>query len=132
LRCAPNAQPELRVAAIAMRDALRASTPREVGYGEWHLPLILDDERGLDPELLRTVSAARCARVSYLTHDGQRDLDKDVELYHRLVRDGHLSPLEHVATPARDDAFHANLRGWIHLRSTAERTPSEHAASVGG
>jgi hypothetical protein len=27
-----------------------------------------------------------------------------------------LSPFEHVATPAPDEAFHANFRGWIQMR----------------
>ena len=51
------------------------------------------------------ISVARCARVSYLTHDGKRDHAKDVELYDRLLgggANGHWSPFEHVATPAAD------------------------------
>lgn len=50
----------------------------------------------------KQVSAARCARVSYLTHDGVRDVREDVHLYQRLVTavPPHWSPLEHVAAPA--------------------------------
>jgi thymidylate synthase ThyX len=121
LRCAPNAQPEIRVAAVLMRDAMRASQPRTVGLGEWHLPLVQDDERDLPIEQLKKISAARCARVSYLTHDGKRDIAKDIELCERLLSDRHLSPFEHVATPSDDAEFHANFRGWIQMRASIER-----------
>ncbi len=72
-------------------------------------------------EDLKKISAARCARVSYLTHDGNRDIAKDVELCERLRADRHLSPFEHVATPSGDDAFHANFRGWVQMRKSIER-----------
>lgn len=121
LRCAPNAQPEIREAALLMRDALANSQPNLVREGEWHLPLIQDDERDRDVEQLKKISAARCARVSYLTHEGKRDVEKDLELCERLEHDRHLSPFEHVATPAGDDAFHANFRGWVQMRAAIER-----------
>ena len=121
LRCAPNAQPEIRVAAERIREALGASMPARVGYGEWHLPLVQDDERNFPLEKLMKISAARCARVSYLTHDGKRDVQKDIELCERLMSDGHLSPFEHVATPSEDAAFHANFRGWIQMRAAIEK-----------
>ena len=88
--------------------------------GEWHTPLLQDDERTFDSDTRRRVSAARCARVSYLTHDGTREIGKDLELYERLKTDRHLSPFEHVATPAGDGAFHANFRGWIQMRAEVE------------
>lgn len=120
LRCAPNAQPEIRAVALRMRDAIAASQPQTVAIGEWHTPLIQDDELGLDLETRKHISAARCARVSYLTHAGKRELGKDLELYERLVTDRHLSPFEHVATPAGDTGFHANFRGWIQIRAEIE------------
>lgn len=120
LRCSPNAQPEIRVAAELMRDAMRASMPKSVAHGEWHLPLVQDDERDLPIEQLKKISAARCARVSYLTHDGNRNIEKDIELCERLRSDRHLSPFEHVATPSNDSDFHANFRGWIQMRAAIE------------
>ncbi len=117
---AENAQPEIRVAARLMFDAKAASDPTPVGLGEWHLPLVQDDERALPIEVLKKVSAARCARVSYLTHDGKRDIEKDIELCERLMSDRHMSPFEHVATPADDRAFHANFRGWLQMRKELE------------
>jgi hypothetical protein len=121
LRCSPSAQPEICTAALLMRDALANSQPKLLRDGEWHLPLIQDDERGLDIEEQKKISAARCARVSYLTHDGKRDIGKDLELCERLEHDRHLSPFEHVATPADDAAFHANFRGWVQMRAAIER-----------
>src|SRR5579872_4265343 len=130
LRCAPNAQPEIRRAALLMRQALEESTPRAIGIGEWHLPLVQDDERDGDVERLKAISVARCARVSYLTHDGRRDQQKDLELYARLSADRHLSPFEHVATPADDVDFHANFRGWIQMRQSIEAGLSPALARI--
>ena len=120
LRMAENAQPEIRVAARLMFDAKAASDPKAVGLGEWHLPLVQDDERALPIEVLKKVSAARCARVSYLTHDGKRDIEKDIELCQRLLSDRHMSPFEHVATPSDDGVFHANFLGWLQMRKELE------------
>ncbi len=120
LRCAENAQPEIRQPALLMREAMARSTPRIVPQGDWHTPLLQDDERLLDVETRKRVSAARCARVSYLTHEGTREIEKDLELYERLRSDRHLSPFEHVATPGEDRAFHANFRGWIQMRAEIE------------
>jgi thymidylate synthase ThyX len=119
-RCSPLAQPEIRVAAEAMRDAMNASTPTEVARGNWHTPYVQDDEQELHPEVKKMISAARCARVSYLTHDGQQDIGKDIWLYQKLVTADppHWSPLEHVATPSlngRGDEL-GNFHGWRQLR----------------
>lgn len=120
LRCAAAAQPEIRAAATAMRDAIAASKPFAVAAGAWHLPLVQPDERALALELQKQISAARCARVSYLTHEGRREIEKDLELYERLKTQRHLSPFEHVATPAGDLAFHANFRAWQQMRAEVE------------
>lgn len=122
-RCSPLAQPEIRIAAEAMREALDASTPTRLEVGQWHLPYMDEDDlnlcdlNGFDP---KEVSAARCARVSYLTHDGHRDISQDVLLYKRLTSADppHMSPLEHVATPCDEfEAAGANFRGWSQLRT---------------
>jgi thymidylate synthase ThyX len=119
LRANPMAQPEIRTIAEMMLDKYNESDPQFIAEGDWHLPLIQPDELELvaaQPEFMRKVSAARCARVSYMTHDGKRDLDADVTLYDRLVSGGHMSPLEHVATPSGDSDFIGNFRGWKQLR----------------
>ena len=126
-----DAQPELKHIAEMMFWAYRGSTPRAVGAGEWHTPLILPDEEATLPtETLVKISVARAARVSYLTHDGTRDHAKDIELYDRLVgggANGHWSPFEHVATPLPSpDEWSGNFRGWEQYR---KRFPQEHASS---
>ncbi len=122
-RASPLAQPEIRVAAEQMQAAYIDSVPKKVEEGDWHLPYIRSEDwdeitsRGVpaDEALkgLIEISVARCARVSYLTHDGQRDIDKDLNLYERLVsaRPMHASPLEHVATPAAWNQQVVNVPG---------------------
>ena len=120
-RCSPLAQPEIRAVADAMRAAVEASEPESVATGDWHLPFILAVDRNevTDVDVLRKISAARCGRVSYLNHEGRRDLDDDLRLFQRFVdaQPAHASPLEHVATPAGSRRPSAgNLRGWTQLR----------------
>lgn len=121
LRANPEAQPEIGRVAELMRLAYGSGTPIMVPDGAWHLPLLQPEEYDGSfehTEQARQVSAARCARVSYLTHDGRRDLDADLKLYRRLVESGHLSPLEHVATPDPGGARIGNFLGWRQLRKT--------------
>jgi thymidylate synthase ThyX len=147
-RCSSDAQPEIRVAAEAMKAAYNASTPTPLAHGEWHTPLIQPDEDEVfwadlclsqwtdlsGAELRKRVSTARCARVSYLTHDGKRDIEADLTLYDRLVTadPGHWSPLEHVATPCGNTAYvpgaanvihvhPGNFTGWDQHRHEVER-----------
>lgn len=111
-----DAQPEIREAATAMKVAYDASIPALLTDGEWHLPYVSDDELdtvGLDAA--RKVSAARCARTSYTTVHGNRDLSEDLGLYDRLVthRDQdppHASPLEHVCTPDPDNVATVDVK----------------------
>lgn len=71
--------------------------------GQWHLPYVTDQELNqYGPVNALKMSTARCARVSYLTHGGEKPVfDNDVKLYERLAlhEPKHASPLEHQATP---------------------------------
>lgn len=105
LRHHPMAQPEFQRLAAIMADAYRkpVSVPRELGPNEWHLPYILDSERRDFPlrDCIR-LSVARCARTSYLNHDGSSAIiEKDLQLHDTLVvqKPLHASPAEHQATP---------------------------------
>ena len=131
LRDHEDAQPEIQVLARAMKSALAVSSQyiRRLDLNEWHLPYILAPEREeLPVELLRKLSVARCARVSYLKHDNSApSVTEDLALYERLInRDQiHASPAEHVATPDvfGDDEWenrhlHGNIEGWIQYRKT--------------
>jgi len=120
LRCHPDAQPEIRLIATKMRDAVERSVPTRLEPGEWHLPLVGEAEREetSSPEELAKISIGRCARVSYLTHAGTRDLAADVALYDRLLESGHMSPMEHVARPMSTaeldrSEWSGNFQGWI-------------------
>jgi thymidylate synthase ThyX len=69
LRCHPDAQPEFQKLAGMMRDVMEASTPQTVVSPDWHLPYT-DPHAWFVPgnKHAALVSAARCARVSYLNH----------------------------------------------------------------
>ena len=146
-RCSELAQPEIKVAAELMREAYDASIPSEVNYDEWHLPYVTDEDwdsaisiidsvpyswnaeeyNNAVVDVVKRVSVARSARVSYLNHDGTRDIKKDLDLYDRLVSADplHASPLEHVATPATmeemyDGTVLGNFTGWHQMRHFVE------------
>lgn len=143
LRSHPDAQPEIKLLSDLMKKALSESSAEVVNNGMWHLPFIFEqDHRDIDslyPSIddeqyyltLAKISAARCARVSYVTHDTKkRDVVADLKLYDRLYLSGHLSPLEHPAyidnyTIAQDlPTFIGNFkRPWVQLRKTI---PDEH------
>lgn len=127
LRIDPNAQPEINALAIQMFKALEESKPIELELGDWHLPYVTLDELikyNSEPDLLLKMSTARCARVSYLTHDGKRpDIEADTKLYDRLVGDRpmHASPCEHQATPLKDpNEYSRNFCGWLQHRELVE------------
>lgn len=121
LRAHTDAQGEINKIAVMMRHALLSSIPRAVSMSIWHLPLIGFDGDGeftLDQAI--KISAARCARVSYLTHDGRRDPDEDLRLFRDLSHADpkHLSPLEHPAQASNIGS--GNYKGWRQLRHYAE------------
>jgi thymidylate synthase ThyX len=128
LRCHRNAEPHIAQIACMMRDAIKSSTPRPaIETSSWHLPLVV----GIDydelvnkntghPREIGMISAARCARVSYLTHDGKRDPQADIDLATRLKKDGHMSPFEHVAGVADPTKRYGNFRGWFQYRKAMQ------------
>jgi Thymidylate synthase complementing protein len=119
LRCHPDAQPEIQKLAYMMKDEYEKSIPQKFNAGEWATPFIQDDEQDLNIELKKKISVARCARVSYLTHEGKRDYNKDLELYDRLINgsgSGHWSPFEHVAMATDGGVSSGNFNGWVQLR----------------
>lgn len=126
-RCHKDAEPHIKAMAEAIYQAMEESEPSPRLEGEWHLPYWAGngghptdwteasskaEEMGLTPlEVAKRCSTARCARVSYLTQSGERDLDEDLNLYARLTTNRvgsedppHASPLEHIATPWDDNA----------------------------
>ena len=163
LRLDKDAQPEIQQLAQAMKDAMDASEPVLLNPGEWHLPyittndyveaqnhisyVISKDRPETLLDLLKKISAARCARTSYKAFDGKvASIYDDLALFDKLMSGNlkHASPTEHQATPdikigfrnidpstqTREDPYglcesiwknpklHANFRGWIQYRKT--------------
>lgn len=139
----PFAQPEMAALAFAMQEAYYENAATDVNYGEWHLPYIQDDDWSwamkfgnsnlgvlMCPEattpwdILKKISTGRCARVSYLTHDGIRDPLEDIKLADKLASANpmHPSPFEHIATPypeyteGDEPDFLGNFKGWKQYR----------------
>lgn len=131
---APEGQkprPEVEKIAQMMLKARMESEPELIKYGQWHLPLTDDfplDDPYPDWETWKTISAGRCARASYFTHHGVRDLDADIGLCDSLIHDTHMSPLEHQATPTypRDEYDTGNFHGWLQFRKQIPGESGQH------
>lgn len=141
LRDHPDAQPEIQDLARRMKQAMELSTPKLLQPGEWHLPYILEEDwdaaqhklqevrvspntpsfKEMTLEILRKVSVARCARVSYKAFDGNvAPIEKDLVLYHQLLVSEplHASPAEHQATP--------DTKQWV--QTIAVASPEDYEA----
>lgn len=137
LRTSPDAQPEFRELACMMKEAYDKSVPRQTTL---HTPFVDRDEFAKDVphSTVGKVSAARCARVSYLSlKTGKRStVDEDLELYEKLTSEkgAHLSPFDHpasadIARKAQDDKWywcnpsvHRHNYGWIPYRVDVENS----------
>jgi hypothetical protein len=122
LRDHGDADPKIGKAAKLMHEAYGGSEPLELNEGEWHLPYIADKDRqrvvalegtptfpalnfsvdwinGCDWRdlILAHMSAARCARISYLRQHEDRSVEDEVSRACELVKSGHWSPTEHQA-----------------------------------
>ena len=122
LRRHKDAQPEIHHSADLMFEAQDKSIPLVLGPGDWHMPFLTDQdinescgnpECKVDDAWLVKLSVARCARVSYLTHDtNKRDTAADVALHDRLQASGHMSPFEHCAQVV-DERDEEDITPWI-------------------
>ena len=147
LRIHEAAQPEIHMLAYLMYGQYYLSQPTKLEEGQWHLPFvdeILSSEKVLgemgnktyteegvewtvpvgwkfEDELIKR-SVARCARVSYLNHDGtSTTVEQDLALYDRLLGGIpiHASPAEHQGMATDDpDLRSGNLRGFVQYRKT--------------
>ena len=127
LRDHKDAQPEIQELARQMKASVENYEYKKLSEGEWHIPFLTEAEKKQLPLLHQLkVSVARCARVSYLNHDGSRSsLDEDFKLYDRLVGSLplHASPTEHQATSImnpNEKKYQGNLSGFIQFRKILE------------
>lgn len=119
-------QAEIHIMDLAEKiyDAMNESTPKQLQPGEWHIPFgDRVDEKELDklmPEIRPAslnwyieqlnilkikVATARCARLSYMTFDGEIDYEKDIKLHNTLLESGHASPFEHVCRVLTNEEY---------------------------
>jgi thymidylate synthase ThyX len=159
LRHHSMAQPEIAELARQMWDIYPGSKPKSLKAGDWHLPFITEEEikAAYDPggsivrdgvsydvmvepwtdwTKLIKMSVARCARVSYLKHDGtQSSYEEDCALYDRLLAEQpiHASPAEHQARALAPRqgilVWSGNFRGWEQYR---KMIPNENITTFEG
>jgi hypothetical protein len=127
------AQLEFQRIAIMIRQAIQDSPFSPCHNRDWHFPLVDDEERHGDVPgdvdvqdedqldlLWAQVSAGRCARVSFDTHENYEPPEDSLKRSAMLLKSGHLSPFEHQARPAQPDEFgklNGNLSpGWVQHR----------------
>lgn len=143
LRCHPAAQQDMQDLAYKMAYSLNHSKPvtrlAHIPYateeecktvernvrehsmiGPDRYSVFASSSTDSDNDIL-IAAAARCARVSYLTHNGSRDFVRDIALGTSLKADKHMSPFEHIAIASGDDARFANFTGWRQFRHYIER-----------
>lgn len=122
LRLAHDADPEIQDLAKAIKLAMdnAAEYINVNAFGGCTLPYVNIDEITAieDRRMLKLISAARCARASYLNHDGSApDILKDLKLAKHLIENGHMTPFEHQCRCIFEgDAFYYNLRNFQSAR----------------
>lgn len=107
LRNHKDAQPEIRILAERMLDAMSYCAVNELEPGDWHTPYFDKGywSAGVHKSVVLydalKISASCCAQVSYRKNDDS--LEKARKLCGRLMGDGtgpvHASPFEHQAQP---------------------------------
>ena len=124
------AEIHIQALAEAMWDAYNESKPNQLFDGDWHIPFgdKIDVEKLKELEnkyqtkdrtrLAIKVCVARCARLSYATHDGKIDYEKDITLHDQLLSAKHASPFEHCCRVLTEEEY--NTLGKIVLHSENE------------
>jgi hypothetical protein len=126
-----QAEIHIQELAEAMWNARNESIPKKLVSGEWHIPFndeINDDyilEKIATKENTKDcktafdiyqkfaiqIATARCARLSYMTFDGEIDYGKDIKLHDRLLESKHMSPFEHCARAMTDKEYFEFAKG---------------------
>lgn len=131
LRAHDQAEIHLQDLAFKMLNAYNESTPKQLQPGDWHVPFgdKLDENRlyeivkgshgeqyPLLHDLKVKIGVARCARISYNTFEGKDDYEADLKLHDNLLKNGHLSPFEHIGRCMTEEEYfkHTQGKGYIH------------------
>ena len=137
LRTDKTCRVEFREYAKEIKAALEQSVPTPLAPGEWHIPFGDNLPADVTHAQRLMAAAARCARLSYASHDGDHSLQSQLLLADQLLYDGHLSPFEHIAMAVSESLPEGinlpkarlhdgtivntrNLRGWYSLRAMVE------------
>lgn len=131
-----GAEIHIQALAEAMWDAQNESTPRKLKPGEWHIPfgdkILISWKEGSNLESNTKeaikIATARCARLSYMTFDGEIDYEKDIALHDRLLADGHMSPFEHCARAMTIDEYMSFIKGQMEIVELDEPNDGEIVA----
>ena len=132
LRCHKDAQPEIKMLADLMYQAMQESTPEVLHAGEWHTPYVYHRRYGQDALMYYVLG--RDGEVQYLTEDeaikiscscvaqvsyrkNDTSIQKALSIYDKLVNSEpvHASAFEHCATPlsreTQDGVTHIRVDG---------------------
>jgi hypothetical protein len=95
--------------------------PKLLTLCHYHLPYITEEDmRHNLLTTLKKLSIARCAAVSYKAFDGSLADLSAIRIYDKLKASGHLTPFEHVATPAVEWYGNCYNFGWKTERNLLE------------
>lgn len=128
---------EIHIQALAesMWDAMNESEPKQLKAGEWHIPfgdtILIPWKKGSNLESntqeVIKIATARCARLSYMNHEGEINYEKDIELHDRLLSMNHMSPFEHVARCMSEEEYYNFVKGVVLEYESGNRVFSESA-----
>lgn len=122
-----TAEIHIQLLAEAMWDARNKNNPTVLQAGEWHIPFgdrisavellpvhykvnNIPNDNAVIVDVLSyqiKIATARCARISYATHDGEIDYEKDLKLYGTLLKQKHASAFEHCLKAMSDEEYDA-------------------------
>ena len=72
-----------------------------------------DDSIDSQNKFMIKIATARCARLSYMTFDGEIDYEKDIKLHDTLLASHHMSPFEHCARVMTEQEIYQFRKGWL-------------------
>lgn len=120
------AEPHFQCIAELAWELFHNNMPTYVPVGGWHLPYVAEGaavREGANLDEAKRISVGRCARVSYYTHEGKRDIIEDIRLHDDLAKTAslgadpmHASPFEHQAQAIGFRTRIGNFEGWRQYR----------------